>query len=100
MGDVRGKGLLIGIELVEDKETKEPAAAQKVAAAISGCQERGLIVGKNGDTVAGFNNVLTLAPPLNTADEDLRFIAGTLKECLEDLSADMDESRPIEGELP
>jgi taurine-pyruvate aminotransferase len=56
-----------------------------VAAAISGCQERGLIVGKNGDTVAGFNNVLTLAPPLNITDEDLEFIARTLKGILKSL---------------
>jgi taurine-pyruvate aminotransferase len=85
VGDVRGKGLLIGIELVEDKGSKQPASEEKVAAAISGCQERGLIVGKNGDTVAGFNNVLTLAPPLNITDEDLEFIARTLKGILKSL---------------
>ena len=82
VGDVRGKGLLIGIELVEDKESKQPALPDKVMAAISGCQERGLIVGKNGDTVLGFNNVLMVSPPLNITDEDLRFIAEALRESL------------------
>jgi adenosylmethionine-8-amino-7-oxononanoate aminotransferase len=82
VGDVRGKGLLIGIELVEDQASKHPASPEKVGAVISGCQERGLIVGKNGDTVAGFNNVITLAPPLVVTDEDLEFIAQTVKESL------------------
>lgn len=80
VGDVRGKGLLIGIELVADKETKEPASPDRVDTVVSGCKERGLIVGKNGDTVAGYNNVVTLAPPLSITEEDLKFIVQTLSE--------------------
>ena len=80
VGDVRNRGLLFGIELVEDKESKEPASPHKIGAVVSGCQERGLIVGKNGDTVAGFNNIVTLAPPLNIADNDMEFIAEKLAE--------------------
>ena len=80
VGDVRDRGLLFGIELVEDKESKEPASPHKIGAVVSGCQERGLIVGKNGDTVAGFNNIVTLAPPLNIADNDMEFIAEKLAE--------------------
>jgi taurine-pyruvate aminotransferase len=82
VGDVRGKGLLIGIELVEDEESKQSALPDKVMAAISGCQERGLIVGKNGDTVLGFPNVLMVSPPLNITDEDLRSIAEVVGESL------------------
>jgi taurine-pyruvate aminotransferase len=85
VGDVRNKGLLFGIELVEDKETKEPASTERVAAAISGCKERGLIIANNADTVAGFNNVLTLAPPLSITKEDLEFIARVLKETIANL---------------
>ena len=85
MGDIRSKGLLFGIELVEDGESKRPASKEMVEAAISGCKERGLIVSKNGDTVAGFNNVLTLAPPLSLTGDDLEFIAGALKESLHGL---------------
>jgi taurine-pyruvate aminotransferase len=80
VGDVRGRGLLFGMELVEDKETREPASQEKVDAVISGCKEKGLIVGKNGDTVAGYNNVIQLAPPLTVTDEDLEFIMQTLTE--------------------
>jgi taurine-pyruvate aminotransferase len=83
VGDVRNKGLLFGIELVEDKETKEPAGPERVAAAISGCRERGLVIANNADTVAGLNNVLTLAPPLSITDDDLEFIVEVLEGCFE-----------------
>jgi taurine-pyruvate aminotransferase len=85
VGDVRNKGLLFGIELVEDKETKEPASTERVAATISGCKERGLVIANNADTVAGLNNVLTLAPPLSITDGDLEFIARVLKETIANL---------------
>jgi taurine-pyruvate aminotransferase len=85
VGDIRSKGLLFGIELVEDRESKRPASKEMVEAAISGCKERGLIISKNGDTVAGFNNVITLAPPLSLTEDDLEFIAEALKESLHSL---------------
>lgn len=80
VGDVRGLGFLLGIELVENKETKEPATAERVAKIINGCKEHGLIIGKNGDTVAGFNNVLTISPPLSSTDEDFEFIVAVLQK--------------------
>ena len=83
VGQIRNKGLLFGLELVEDKESRTTAAADKVAKVIAGCKERSLIVGKNGDTVAGFNNVVTLAPPLIVSEDDLAFISGVLKEALQ-----------------
>jgi len=83
VGQIRGKGLLVGIELVEDRESRQPASAQRMGEVISGCKELGLIVGKNGDTTPGFNNVITLCPPLNITDDDLTFIVETLKEVFE-----------------
>jgi taurine-pyruvate aminotransferase len=80
VGQIRGKGLLLGIELVEDRESRQPASAQRMGEVISGCKELGLIVGKNGDTTPGFNNVISLCPPLNITDDDLTFIVETLKE--------------------
>lgn len=80
VGQVRGKGLLIGIELVADKKTKEPADDALVTSIIGYCKEKGLIVGRNGDTVAGYNNIIALSPPLNITDEDVKFIVNVLKE--------------------
>ncbi|MBS4207924.1 aspartate aminotransferase family protein [Bacillus sp. FJAT-50079] len=82
VGDVRGKGLLIGIELVKDKATKVPLEANVVNQIIADCKQKGLIIGKNGATVAGFNNVLTLAPPLSIEEEDLDFIIKTVIEVI------------------
>lgn len=85
VGDVRGKGLLVGVELVCDKVSKEPLGADLVNKVIGGCKEKGLIIGKNGATVAGYNNVLTLAPPLNIEMKDIDFIIQTLTEELKSI---------------
>ena len=85
VGEIRHKGLLFGIELVKNGDSREPASADKVASVISGCKERGLLVGKNGDTVAGFNNVITLAPPLIVDEDDVEFIAHALTAAVNDL---------------
>lgn len=80
VGSVRGKGLLIGIELVENKATKAPLEASQVNSVITYCKQKGVIIGKNGMTVAGFNNVLTIAPPLTVSEEDVQLIIDTLVE--------------------
>ena len=85
VGDIRGKGLLVGVELVKDKSSKEPLEVELVNKVIAGCKQRGVIIGKNGATVAGFNNVLTLAPPLNIKLEDLELIIDTLTEEIKSL---------------
>lgn len=82
VGDVRSFGLVTGIELVEDKVSKKPVDLSIVKGIIAECKSKGLIIGKNGDTVAGFNNVLTFAPPLSSTDEDIEFIIDTFKSVL------------------
>jgi adenosylmethionine-8-amino-7-oxononanoate aminotransferase len=79
VGDIRSFGFLLGIELIEDKATKQPLSMSKVDEIIASCKSKGLIIGKNGATVAGYNNILTLSPPLSSTDEDLSFIINTLK---------------------
>jgi taurine-pyruvate aminotransferase len=83
VGDIRGKGLLIGIELVKDKNTKEPLENDLVNQVIANCKQEGIIIGKNGATVAGYNNVLTLAPPLTIKQVDLTFLIKTLTASLQ-----------------
>jgi taurine-pyruvate aminotransferase len=85
VGDIRGKGLLVGIELVEDKESKQPVSTHVMDKVISACNERGLILRYNRDTTPGVNNVLVMAPPLSITDEDLTFIVETLKGSFEQL---------------
>ena len=59
LGDVRGRGLVIGLELVEDKQSKLPAA-DLTRKLIVRCAENGLLVG----SVGIFGNVIRVAPPL------------------------------------
>ena len=73
IGDVRGKGLLVAIELVRDPVTKEPAP-DIAARLLQGAKDRGLIVGKGGL----HQNVIRICPPLiidkanvDTAGENL-----------------------------
>ncbi|KOO48720.1 aspartate aminotransferase family protein [Viridibacillus arvi] len=80
VGDIRGLGFLLGIEMVEDKITMEPASNERVLKIVSDCKANGLIIGKNGDTVAGYNNILTISPPLSCTDEDLEFMIAVLKK--------------------
>ncbi|WP_298830110.1 aspartate aminotransferase family protein [uncultured Planococcus sp.] len=84
VGDIRGLGFLLGIEMVENKETKEPASNERMTKIIGACKANGLIIGRNGDTVAGFNNILALSPPLSCTDEDFDFIVSVLKKVFKD----------------
>lgn len=85
VGDIRSFGFLMGIEMVEDRKTKEPATPAKLTQIIAACKKRGLIIGRNGDTIPGFNNVLTLSPPFSTTSEDIDFIARVMKEAFDTL---------------
>lgn len=83
VGDIRGKGMLLGIELVADKQTKEPLAGDKVGAIVSRCLELGIIIGRNGSTVPGLSNVLIIAPPLILTKADADLIVAKLKQALD-----------------
>ncbi len=82
VGDVRGQGLLLGVELVEDKATKQPLSGERVVAAINGCMQRGVIVGRSAGTGAGLGNTITLAPPLVLSRAEADRIVSTLAEVL------------------
>ncbi|WP_019242984.1 MULTISPECIES: aminotransferase [Bacillus] len=85
VGEVRGVGFLFGIELVEDQNTKEPVSEEFMGKVIGMCKEKGLIIGRNGDTVPGLGNVLIIAPPLTSTPQDLRFVIDTVKCVLNEL---------------
>ncbi len=70
IGDVRGKGLFCGAELVADRTTKEPASEQAVQAVVAHCMRQGVVIGATNRSVPGFNNTLCFSPPLViSADE-------------------------------
>lgn len=70
IGDVRGKGLFCGAELVVDRDTKEPVDEKKVQAVVGDCMAQGVIIGATNRSLPGFNNTLCFSPALTyNADE-------------------------------
>ena len=78
VGDVRGRGAMCAIELVEDRQTKEPLGADTMSAIARGALERGVIL----VTAGTYGNVLRLLPPLNIEQELLDDGLNVLEEAL------------------
>jgi alanine-glyoxylate transaminase / (R)-3-amino-2-methylpropionate-pyruvate transaminase len=78
IGDVRGMGLMLGVELVRDRRTKEPAT-QEAVEVVELCKERGLLVGKGGL----YGNTLRIKPPMCLTRDDADFLVDCLAEVLE-----------------
>ena len=73
VGDVRGKGLMLGIELVKDRTTKEPAKAE-CAQVLETCKDHGLLLGKGG--LQG--QTIRFAPPMCVTQADADFLLEVL----------------------
>ncbi|RDC71032.1 aminotransferase class III-fold pyridoxal phosphate-dependent enzyme [Rhodovulum sp. 12E13] len=71
VGDVRGKGLFCGAELVADRATKEPASEKQVQAVVAHCMAQGVIIGATNRSLPGYNNTLTFSPSLIATDDDI-----------------------------
>jgi 4-aminobutyrate aminotransferase len=74
IGDIRGKGLMVGMELVEDEKTKAPAAAQ-AGMIRARLREKGILVGVGG----GLGNVLRIQPPLTISEAELGQVVDGIK---------------------
>ncbi len=81
IGDVRGLGPMLGIELVRDRETKEPAA-DETKALVKFCCERGLVILSCGN----LSNVIRMLTPLVITDEQLERGLAIMEEGLASLS--------------
>jgi alanine-glyoxylate transaminase/(R)-3-amino-2-methylpropionate-pyruvate transaminase len=77
IGEVRGMGLMLGVELVRDRTTREPASTQS-ADVVEFCKERGLLVGKGGL----YGNTLRIKPPMCITTDDADFLVTCLDEVL------------------
>jgi len=79
IGDVRGKGLMLGLELVKDRRSKEPAP-EATAQLLERTRKHGLLIGKGGL----YGNVIRLSPMLNIGktdvDEAVRILDNSLGE--------------------
>ena len=84
VGEVRGQGMMLGIELVRDRTTKQPATKEMLQV-MEHCRENGLLIGKGGLD----NNVARLQPPLELTKEQMEKACAILGEALSKTEKDM-----------
>jgi len=77
IGDVRGKGLMLGIEFVKDRVTKTPGK-EECAQAVENARELGLLLGKGGL----WGQTIRFAPPMNITKADADFLLAVLDEAI------------------
>ncbi len=80
IGDVRGKGLMLGIELVKDRQSKEPAK-EASAQVLERCKEMGLLLGKGGL----WGQTIRFSPPMCVNEQDADFLLEVLDRAFSDL---------------
>jgi len=78
IGDVRGKGLFAGVELVKNRLSKEPADETVLMKIVADCQARGVLIGRTNRSITGYNNTITLSPALIATRSDIDEIIAAL----------------------
>ncbi|CAL1547868.1 unnamed protein product [Lymnaea stagnalis] len=79
VGDVRGKGLMIGLELVKDKATRAPLPADEVASIWEDTKNMGVLIGKGGL----YGNCLRIKPPMCITKEDVDYSMAVIRVALQ-----------------
>jgi 2,2-dialkylglycine decarboxylase (pyruvate) len=79
IGDIRGRGVLYGVELVLDRETREPADAI-ARTVVQKCQEAGLLLQARGSD--GRTNIIRLVPPMVSTDAEVDEGLSILRDAL------------------
>jgi len=87
IGDVRGKGLFVGAELVKDPTTREPVDESVAAAVVADCLKQGVMIGRTNRSVPEFNNTLCLSPALICSKAELDEIVASIDVALGNLPA-------------
>jgi len=82
IGDVRGSGLFLGIDLVRDRETREPAT-EEADYVMNRLRDRGILAGTDGP----HHNVIKLRPPLIFSESDADLFITTLEAILQEDAA-------------
>jgi 4-aminobutyrate aminotransferase len=88
VGDVRGRGLMIGVELVADKKTKEPAVEQRDRVLQMAFEKGVLLLGAGPNTIR-------IAPPLIVTREQADLALDVLEECIREVGKRRDAGVPV-----
>ena len=86
IGDVRGKGLFLGIELVKDRTTKEPVDESLIIRIANDCLQQGVIIGRTNRSFLSLNNTICLAPALIATKDDIDEIVTSIDHALNRLT--------------
>jgi adenosylmethionine-8-amino-7-oxononanoate aminotransferase len=86
IGEVRGKGLYAGVELVTDRTTKAVMPAAQIKQIVERCQERGVLVGRSGGG-RHLGNTIILAPPLVLTRPEIDRIVTVLDQTIPEVCA-------------
>jgi len=82
IGQVRGKGLFLGAELVKDRNSREPMDEKLVTAVAANCMSQGVIIGMTNRSLPGLNNTLCLSPALIATKDDINEIISSMDVAL------------------
>ncbi|MFK7892998.1 MAG: aspartate aminotransferase family protein [Granulosicoccus sp.] len=82
IGDVRGKGLFCGMELVKDRQTKEPVDESMLMAIAADCMQQGVIIGRTNRSLTGLNNTVCLSPALICTEDDIDKIVNAIDNAM------------------
>ncbi|MDD9856649.1 MAG: aminotransferase class III-fold pyridoxal phosphate-dependent enzyme [Gammaproteobacteria bacterium] len=82
IGQVRGKGLFAGAELVADRASREPADESVAAAVVGDCLRQGVMIGRTNRSFPQYNNTLCLSPALICAKDDIDEIITAMDNAL------------------
>ena len=86
IGQVRGMGLFWGLELVADRDTREPANEVTVRAIVGKALERGVMIGMTNRSLPGLNNTLCLSPALIATSADIDAIVAAIDGAIGDVT--------------
>ena len=87
VGDVRGKGLFWGVELVQDRASRDPVSEGVARAVVAATLERGVMIGVTNRSLPGFNNTLCLSPALIATAADIDTITDAIDGALTEVAA-------------
>ena len=82
IGQVRGKGLFCGAELVADHASKAPVDEKLVQAVVGDCAAQGVLIGATNRSIPGFNNTLCFSPALIATADDIDEITDAVDRSL------------------
>ncbi|MCL6611873.1 MAG: aminotransferase class III-fold pyridoxal phosphate-dependent enzyme [Peptococcaceae bacterium] len=82
-GDIRGRGLFAGIELVEDKASKAPVDEKVIGRIIADISAQGVLVGRTNRSIPNGNNIINLAPAFVVTREQIDRIVVSIRNALE-----------------